>query len=540
VRSDPVWLWLALAVAWLATVDARPLLEPDEARYAEIPREMQVTGDWVTPHLNGLLYLEKPPLQYWATASLYSLFGLHEWSARLWAVAVSFLALPLCALLARRLYGPGEFGIAAASALAASPVFAIVGQLNLLDGAFTTLLCASLFAFVAAQRAADARATRRWIRVAAVALGLAVLSKGIVALVLPGAALVAYSALTRDLGPWRRLHWPSGLALLLLVTVPWFWAAAVRNPGFLSFFFVHEHFARFLTTVHHRSRPIWYFVPVLAGGLLPFLALLPAAARAPFARPSASGEFRAGVFLAVFVVVAFAFFSSSGSKLAPYILPCLPPAAVLLAPELVARPHARALALAISCGALALAALGLLGLGVRGAGTDAPPPTLVLWSVAALAVAGAAALAGWRLRARDSAAARWAPLALGAVLGWQCVLTGYTALPPLRTARALVEQVRPEVGPDTRLYSVGQYRQSVPPYLQRTLRLAAFRGELSLGRDHAPELVLPTVQAFVEEWNAQTDAVAFMDPEMHEKLLARGLPGRIIAADAESVAIARR
>src|SRR5262252_2818202 len=97
--------WLILAAAWFATMPLRPMLDPDEGRYAEIPREMVVAGDWLTPRLNDLKYFEKPPLQYWATAALYSVFGLSEWTSRLWTVGLAFACLPMVFAWTRRLYG---------------------------------------------------------------------------------------------------------------------------------------------------------------------------------------------------------------------------------------------------------------------------------------------------------------------------------------------------------------------------------------------------------------------------------------------------
>src|SRR6201997_1417855 len=87
--------WLLLAIGWFATIQVRPMLDPDEGRYAEIPREMLARGDWITPRFNDLKYFEKPPLQYWATATVYALFGQSEWSSRAWSVGLGFACLPL-------------------------------------------------------------------------------------------------------------------------------------------------------------------------------------------------------------------------------------------------------------------------------------------------------------------------------------------------------------------------------------------------------------------------------------------------------------
>lgn len=275
------WLpWLLLAAAWFATVPLRPLFDPDEGRYAEIPREMLVSGDWVTPRLNGLKYFEKPPLQYWATATAYRLAGEHEWSSRLWGVGLAFGCLPLVFAWVRRLHGAASARLAL-MALAVSPFFAIVGHLNLLDQAFTFWLTAMVFAFTLAQAQPQATpAERRWMLAAWACAALAVLSKGIVVGVLAGTSLILYTLLERDTRTWRRLHLVLGLPLFLLIAAPWFVIVSLRNPSFPGFFFVHEHFARFLTTVHQRVEPWWYFLPLLLLGVLPWIAALVRAVRA--------------------------------------------------------------------------------------------------------------------------------------------------------------------------------------------------------------------------------------------------------------------
>src|ERR1044071_299253 len=178
-RARTRWgVWLLLAVAWFATLGWRPLFEPDEGRYAEIPREMQVSGDWVTPRLDGFKYFEKPALQYWATAAVYSLFGPREWTSRLWSCALAFLCVPLTYSFARRLYGSNSVATAAAAALAVNPYFAFVGQLNLLDSGLCFFLSGAVFAFLLArEEPSGSRSEKRWMQVAALSMAFAVLSK---------------------------------------------------------------------------------------------------------------------------------------------------------------------------------------------------------------------------------------------------------------------------------------------------------------------------------------------------------------------------
>src|ERR1700749_2679980 len=179
-------VWGVLAVAWVAALPIRPLVDPDEGRYAEIPREMAATVDWLPPRLDGLKYFEKPPLQYWATAAAYSVFGVSEWTSRLWTVGLAFACLPMVFGWTRRLYG-GKAALAAVVALAVSPYFGIIGHLNLLDAGFTFWLTGAVFAFTLAQSSEEGgQAERRWMLLAWLAAALAILSKGIVVGVLTG------------------------------------------------------------------------------------------------------------------------------------------------------------------------------------------------------------------------------------------------------------------------------------------------------------------------------------------------------------------
>jgi 4-amino-4-deoxy-L-arabinose transferase-like glycosyltransferase len=536
VSASALLPWCLLALAWFATMPVRPMLDPDEGRYAEIPREMLASGDWVTPRFDGLKYFEKPPLQYWATAAVYEVGGVAQWSSRLWGVGLAFGCLPLVFAWTLSTYGR-RAALGALAALGVSPFFLIIGQLNLLDAAFTFWLTATVLAFAKAQLAPHSSAAeRRWMLAAWALAALAVLSKGIVVGVLAGGTLVLYTLIERDARPWRRLHPLGGLAVFVLIAAPWFVLVSVRNPSFPGFFFVHEHFARFLTTVHQRVEPWWFFLPLLLGGVLPWL--VPLARALPRAWREGEGAegtpFKPLKFLLLYAALTLVFFSSSGSKLAPYILPMLPvlaavTGAMIAAPERLALHAARVIAVfALVC------AVGLLIYSARANGYV--PHDVRAWAVAAVVVAGAGALsAGF---GRLGELTRVVLTVAAASLAWQFLLTAYALTPPARSARELVSEVRPLIGPQTELYSVGQYRETISPYLGRTLQLAGYEGELQFGLSEEPQRRMSLAE-FASRWSAERSAVAFFDPEVWDSWRRRGLPGRVVAADSHTVAVSR-
>ncbi len=533
----PGWLaWALLAVVWFATVPLRPMLDPDEGRYAEIPREMLVSGDWITPRFDGLKYFEKPPLQYWATAAVYSVAGVNEWSSRLWSAGLAFACLPLVFAWVGRLYGL-EAGLASLVALALSPYFGVVGHLNLLDAGFTLWLSCAVFAFTLAQLSAvKSAAERRWMLLAWAAAALAVLSKGIVVGVLAGTALALYTLIERDTLTWRRLHALPGLALFTLLAAPWFVVVSLRNPSFPGFFFVHEHFARFLTTVHQRVEPWWYFLALLLIGALPWALPLARACRDAW-RGSAGANrgFRPLRFLLIYAAVTLAFFSASGSKLAPYILPMFPVLAAITGALVAERERFTGRAARLAAGLVVLLAVALLIYSARR--NSFVPHAAMAWGVVAVlaSFAGVAVTLGVR---RMTLTTRALVIAAGAILAWQSLLSEYTAIPPERSARDLVAAVRPYISAATPLYSVGQYRETISPYLGRTLQLVDYQGELEFGLSEEPAARL-SLEAFAARWSAGGPAVAFFDPGIWDSWRRRGLTGRVLAADTYTIAVSR-
>ncbi len=337
--------WLALGVLPLFL---RPLWEPDEVRYAQIPLEMLAKGDWMTPTLNGVLYFEKPPFQYWLTAVSLKLFGTGAAAARLPLALASLLSMAAAFLLARRL---GARRPVWAAFMAASALLGFFcAQALTLDALFSALIVASLACAVEAVTArVQGRAHLLWTLGAFLVLALALLTKGLAAPVLLGGILLASLVFAwadpklRRAVLWTGFH-PLGWLLFLGISAPWFVAMEQAHPGHARFFFIHEHFARFSSITHDRRasrNPVLdklFFLGVLAVGLLPWLSqsvvgfvrglAFVLRRRGPQGPEAALARWTVAT-VVLGVLVPLGFFSLSGSKLAPYILPALVPMVAL-------------------------------------------------------------------------------------------------------------------------------------------------------------------------------------------------------------------
>ncbi len=544
------WAWVLLAGLWLVTLQVRPMLDPDEGRYAEIPREMVASGNWVTPRLDGLKYFEKPVLQYWGTAAVYSVFGLSNWSSRIWTVGLGFGCLVLIYAWLTRLYDR-RAAITAVALLAMSPYFGVIGHLDLLDAGLTFWLTAMVLAFTRAQCAEPgSSAERNWMLLSWAMAALALLTKGLEVYVLAGLALIAYTALERDARPWRRLHLLAGIALMVAIAAPWFIAVSLRNPVFAQYFFIHEHFQRFLTDEARRIEPWWYFIALLVVGAFAWLVPLGRAAHSAWREAGPVPHFRPLKFLLLYSGLTVVFFSISDSKLATYILPIFPPLAALAGVAVAKRRGSLERAARVAAGLALFVAAGLLVYSHHRNGLI--PAQAIAWAVAAALASGVAVAVTWgrggaavapgtepTVTAQDGAVGRPLVIALMYIFVWQALLCEYTVIPPSRSAYQLVQEVKPHVHPGTALYSVGQYRQTIPPYLHRLLTLVSYRGELGPGEDWQPGLMTATPRQFVQRWTGSRDAIAFFSPPVWTAYRRKGLPGRVIARDSFTVAVSR-
>lgn len=355
---------LLFATFLLFDIGGRHISSPDEGRYIEIPREMVETGDYVLPRLNGVLYFEKPPLFYWLQASAIKLIGISEWSMRAWPALLGLFGCWMTYAVGARFYGRTA-GVVSAAVLATTLLYYALARFVTIDMAESVFMAAALFAFLLSAEEEDEKRAIRWARAGHVAAALAVLSKGLIGVLLPGLVGLLWIAM---LGRWsfvRRALCPTGVLLFLAIAVPWHVLAAMRNHDFLWFYFVHEHLMRFTTDVHRRDGPFWYFFAVVAVGFLPWTGYLWHAVRE--ALPSGwttRRERPVELYLLIWAGVIFLFFTLSSSKLPTYILPIFPPLALLVGRTLAPRLDAAG-ADGLPVGRAVFAGVfGLLGLAV--------------------------------------------------------------------------------------------------------------------------------------------------------------------------------
>ena len=297
---------------------------------------MVASGNYLTPRLNGVKYFEKPVFFYWLEAFSIKLFGLNEFTLRLWPASFALFGCLAVAVSGARLFGR-RTGLLSAAVLATSLLYYGLSRAIILDMPVSILLTLSLLSFLMGTHEAPGLKRRLYLWGFYAFAALAVLTKGLIGIFIPAMVIGAWIIV---LGEWRMLktlYLPSGLALFLLIAAPWHIMVGMVNPEFYQFYFIHEHFQRFLTKVHGRYQPFWYFIPIVLLGMFPWSAFLPQAIKHSI--PSSwreRHEHRDALFLMLWAGLVFLFFSASSSKLVPYILPVFPPVALLIGRYLAA------------------------------------------------------------------------------------------------------------------------------------------------------------------------------------------------------------
>ena len=534
-------LAIIYGLIWFGTLNYRHLIPSDEGRYAEIAREMLVTGDWVTPRYNGYKYFEKPPLQAWATAATFQVFGIGDWQARLWTALTGFLTILAIGFTGARLYN-ARAGWLASVVLASSPMWVISGHFNSLDMGLSAFLVAALCSLLLAQHSQSKTACRNWMWLCWIWMALATLSKGLIGAAIPAMVFIAYSISAWDWKIWARLRLFSGTLIFLAITAPWFVLVALRNPEFLEFFFIHEHLQRFTQDAHSRTGPIYYFVPLLLIGLLPWVLQMPGSILQAW--NERRREFSSGWLLVCWSVMIFAFFSLSRSKLPGYIIPIFPALALLIGNRLdQLLGHTNTMSFTWKLQALGFAILGGIGFYfLSDIGKQARPDEIeayaqyTYWVIIALtALICFSAFAAWQ--SKRNGIQSIVSFACGFFLCAIIAGTGHETLGRAVSGIDLVERVKTSIPEKVNFYSVRLLDHTVPFYLGRTMIMVESPDELEFGVNQEPELWMPTLDAFITRWNEDPTAYALMVPEQYTALQGLNLPMQEVDRDSRRVIV---
>ena len=514
-----VAFFLLLAAVWLEP-HASSLAEPDEYRYAEIPREMLEAGDFVTPRLNGVPYFEKPPFLYWANAASLALFGETPWAARLPSRLAGLATALLLIVSVTRRRGRLE-GLAAGVLFLASPLVFALSRLNLTDGLLTFFFTATLLsARATVERGEAGRPTRVLAALTGALAAAAFLSKGLIGIVLPGGILLLWCLLTAQTKRVQALLLGPAVPVFAILAVPWLWLAERRHPGFLQFFFIHEHFQRFATPIAHRAGPLYYFLAVFLAGFLPGLPF--------FFSGLSKGSLRdrETLFFLLWVAVVLVFFSFSQSKLSPYLFPAFPAAAALAARGVERKAGSTGVwGIEVILAVLPVVAM-LFVPAVRAVLSSAKLASLALAGAGCLLVGSLTAFAA---RPRPHTAltflsAGWAGLYLTLVLTWPHT-TLATDIP------ALAKTAKTAAGARATILSYKTYLQGFPWELRRIVPLADHTSELEfwflpVGRQSE---IFWSSDRFWREWRSGRPLVVLVRNSDREDFRSESPPAVVLA-----------
>ncbi|MFQ5768438.1 MAG: glycosyltransferase family 39 protein, partial [Acidobacteriota bacterium] len=502
-------LGVAATLLYLAVLGRVGFRDPDEGRYASIGAAMAATGDWILPRLVGLPYLEKPPLLYWMIGASVKALGRSEFAARLPSAVAALLGL--CGIFLLGWRGcHWRTGVLAVVVLATSPGYAFMSQFVSMDMLVTACITLALVCFYL-----GCVAHRPWLHPTAfLFMAMGTMAKGLIGFLLPGLVMGAFLLFTQGRRGLFRLHHRGALVLIPIMVLPWFVQVQMEHPSFARFFLVEQHFSRFISPTAEHRESFFFFLPILVFGLFPWSGLVPLAIRRGGPRWKDPLE----RFLWTWAGVIFMFFTLSRGKLAPYILPVLPPLALLVARrrwvpqhrsripqsgipvsgrrmsvDHLSRRPGRLQGLRWACLATAvvmLAAAVLLPLflpALLGKAGRVPPISVAPQAAALVVSLGSGALMLFGILPRGRPISWFAVLVGVGIALFLAVFSIRKAVEPYIGPRALAMAVRKEIRPEDRILLYGLAQPSFEFYTGRIPFMYRYTGELAFGRQLEPQ-----------------------------------------------------
>lgn len=553
---DLILLTAGIALVFSLFLGTRPLSVPDEGRYAEIPREMLVLHDFVTPHLNEIKYFEKPPLFYWLQAGAikalnpliiktenivtkpkenHYLAPISEWTVRLPNAIIAVLGC-LLVYAAGRILFERRAGLLSAIILASSLLYFALARMVTLDMTLSMCLSGSLLAFLVASNQSPGLGRRFLFYSAYIFAGLAVLTKGLIGIIFPIMIIGLWILL---LNQWRLLkecYLPSGIFLFLLIVLPWHVLVQVRNPEFFQFYFLDQQILRYSTLIAQRYQPDWFFIPIFIAGFLPWVCFFPQAIMSHFPRNLQQfKEKKNYIFILLWIGIIFLFFSFSHSKLIPYILPIFPGLALLTGHYLSIYWQQFN---AIKWGYIAVP-LVWLGLGVVGILCLVNDPSITLSQIAknflitgyGVFLLNSIMVSCFIMYKKSKMA--FITLAIGSVLSFLIVSISIPQL-DTRSIKPLVTILKPLLKPKTKVFAYDDYYQDLPFYLNQRVFAVNVSGELSFGMQHQNTHAWMLNDAnFWPIWNNREQVYMITNKEIYQRFKQSKTPAIFLLAQTE-------
>ena len=553
---DLVLLAAGIALVFGLFLGTRPLSVPDEGRYAEIPREMLVLHDFVTPHLNGIKYFEKPPLFYWLQAGAikalnpliiktenivtkpkenHYLTPISEWTVRLPNAIVALFGC-LSVYAAGRILFERRAGLLSAIILASSLLYFALARMVTLDMTLSLCLSGSLLAFLIASHQSPSFKRRTLFYSAYIFAALAVLTKGLVGIIFPIMIIGCWILLSNQWRLLKECYLPSGIFLFLLIVLPWHVLVQVRNPEFFQFYFIDQQFLRYSTLIAQRYQPDWFFIPIFIAGFLPWVGFFPQALMSHLPRNwQQVKEKNNFIFLLLWIGIIFLFFSFSHSKLIPYILPIFPGLALLTGHYLSTYWQQCNV---IKWGYITVPVVWL-GLGVVGILCLANDPSITLsqisrnFLITGYSVFLLGSLMASCLILYKKSKMAFITLAIGSVISFLIVSISIPQL-DTRSIKPLVAILKPLLKPKTKVFTYDDYYQDLPFYLNHRVFTVNVSGELSFGMQHQDTHAWMLNDAhFWPIWNSHEYVYMITNKEIYQRLEQSKTPAIFLLAQTE-------
>lgn len=325
-RQDLAFIITVFTLAYGFMLGSRPFAVPDEGRYAEIPREMLLFWDFVTPHLNHIVYFEKPPLFYWLQAFSLWLFGLNEWAARIPTALMGLLGCIVTYLGCIPLFNQRTARLAAFIQGTALLYFGMA-HLNTLDMTLSVFITGSFLCFLNAIQQNHTAPKPIYLYGMYIFAACAVMTKGLIGIIFPCMIIGTWIMISNQWRILKHVKLLTGLLLIFLLVAPWHIMMELRNPGFNWFYFFDQHFLRYITPNAGRNKPLWFLPLISIAAFFPWICFLPQAIQ--YHIKHSSGPIK--LLFLLWPSLIFLFFYLSHSQLIPYVLPIIPPLAILTA-----------------------------------------------------------------------------------------------------------------------------------------------------------------------------------------------------------------